>query len=69
MCDFILACLRKKKIYVKPGAASVTAQLKHIGNNLNQLTRHVNSGFLPDDCRDILAAIRDEISEVRRTWQ
>lgn len=69
MHDFMLACLKKKRIHVKPGAALVTVQLKKIGNNLNQLTRHVNSGFLPDECRDILADIRDEIAEVRRSWQ
>ena len=66
---FLLACLQKKKIVVKPGAESVIEQLKRIGNNLNQLTRNVNSGVVPRNCEKVLTQIRDEIAEVRRTWQ
>lgn len=66
---FMMACLQKKKITVKPGAELVAAQLKKIGNNLNQLTRQVNSGFVPKNCSGLLIQIRDEISEVRRIWQ
>lgn len=69
MRQFLLECMKRKTIQVKPGAELVVEQLKRIGNNLNQLTRHVNSGTVPASCRAVLTQIRDEIAKVYRTWQ
>lgn len=66
---FILRCVTEKRIIVKPGAPLVAGQIGRIGNNLNQLARHVNSGFVPENCARILEEIRDEIAEIRRAWQ
>lgn len=66
---FMLACVKRQKIRVIPGADMIAGQIARVGNNLNQLTRHVNSGVLPPECGQILDEIRDEMSQIRSAWQ
>jgi hypothetical protein len=62
MCGQYLAVLIRKKLftgnYPKPITPKITvqlyAELNRIGVNLNQLTRHVNSGMLPLGLRQLL---------------
>lgn len=68
MRDFVLKCMSEKPIYVKPYGAEIVTQLKAIGNNLNQLTRKVNSGEI-FDCRCQLTGIRNDIEELMKRWQ
>jgi hypothetical protein len=42
--EFLLRCALAKPIIVMDGLPEIVAQLKGIGNNLNQLTRAVNGG-------------------------
>lgn len=42
--DFFLAVLRKKKIVVVEDLTATLAELKHQGNNLNQITRQLHEG-------------------------
>ena len=43
MTDYILRCSSRKKIRVL-NMSKVIVELKRIGNNLNQITRRINSG-------------------------
>lgn len=52
-----------KEIYVLPGISDVADELRAIGNNLNQLTRAVNSGNV--SAVD-LSETREEVAKV---WQ
>lgn len=68
MHEFIMALLRRRKIIVKPGAEILAAQIKRIGNNINQLTHRANAGQITD-CRAELRQIRDELEKLRKAWQ
>lgn len=68
MHEFLMDCLRRKVIIVRPGADLLVLQIKRVGNNLNQLTRKVNAGQITD-CRAELRAIRDELKKIRVEWQ
>ena len=68
MHEFLMSCLRKKKIVVKPGADMLIVQIKRIGNNLNQIAHRINAGQLTD-CRAELREIRDELKAMRSEWQ
>ena len=54
---------KKKKIIVVKGVDEVANELRKIGNNLNQLTRAVNSGY----CFEV--DLRETREEVARLWQ
>lgn len=43
MTDYILRCSSRKKIRVV-NMSKVIVELKRIGNNINQITRRINSG-------------------------
>ena len=60
---FARDCTIGKEIYVLPGITEFAEQLRAIGNNLNQLTRAVNSGkaTVVD-----LTEMREEVAEI---WQ
>ena len=45
------------------GADALTDELRRIGNNLNQLTRHANTGFVD------VVDLRETRREVVRIWQ
>ena len=44
--DFVRDCVFKKEMIIITGADIVAAELRRIGNNVNQLTRAVNAGFV-----------------------
>lgn len=60
--DYLLRAILNKPIVNTDGLREFSAQLKSIGNNLNQLTRLANMGF-PIDRRE-LAAIREELNNL-----
>ena len=66
--EFVMRCITGKDIHVKQGGRDVVIELKRIGNNLNQLTYNVNTGQITD-CSRQLESVREQILEVRRTWQ
>ena len=68
MHAFLMECLRKKEIVVRPGADLLVVQLKRLGNNLNQIAHKVNAGQIID-CRAQLQEIRDELALLRSEWQ
>jgi hypothetical protein len=43
MTDYLLRCSSRKKIRVV-NMNKVIIEMKHVGNNLNQITRKINSG-------------------------
>ena len=60
---YLRDCALDKKIIVVNGVDELAAELRKIGNNLNQLTRAVNSGY----AREVdLQATREEVA---RIWQ
>ena len=52
-----------KKIIVIEGIDELSVELRRIGNNLNQLTRAVNSGYAYE------VDLRETREEVARIWQ
>ena len=60
-------CVFGRKIVVIPGVDAVVGQLRHIGNNLNQLTWRVNEGTLTavnlEETKQELAKLYDLITE------
>lgn len=43
---YLRDCALNKQIVAVPGAETIAAELRRIGNNLNQLTREVHAGFV-----------------------
>ena len=60
---YLRDCALDKKIIVVKGVDEVANELRKIGNNLNQLTRAVNSGC----CYEV--DLRETREEVARLWQ
>ena len=60
---YLRDCALDKKIVVINGVDELTVELRRIGNNLNQLTRAVNSGFAYE------VDLRETREEVARIWQ
>ena len=60
---YLRDCALDKKIIVVKGIDDVANELRKIGNNLNQLTRAVNSGY----CYEV--DLRETREEVARLWQ
>ena len=60
---YLRDCALDKKIIVIEGVDELTSELRKIGNNLNQLTRAVNSGY----CYEV--DLRETREEVARLWQ
>ena len=60
---YLRDCALGKKIIVISGVDEVANELRKIGNNLNQLTRAVNSGY----CYEV--DLRETREEVVRLWQ
>ena len=44
--DFVRDCVLKKDIVIVKGLYEFSNELRRIGNNLNQLTRAVNAGYV-----------------------
>ena len=68
MRDFILTCVYCQPMIIKKGSDKIVAQLKYMGNNLNQLTRKVNSGQIKD-CSFELEKIYMALEAMREEWQ
>ena len=68
MRDFILTCVYCQPMIIKKGGDKIVAQLKYMGNNLNQLTRKVNSGQIKD-CSFELEKIYMALEAMREEWQ
>ena len=60
---YLRDCALGKKIIVVKGVDEVANELRKIGNNLNQLTRAVNSGYAYE------VDLRETREEVARLWQ
>ena len=63
LSDYIRSCIGGKHVTIIQGADALTDELRHIGNNLNQLTRHANTGFVD------VVDLRETRREVARIWQ
>lgn len=63
LAPYLRDCALQKDITVIPGIVGVEDKLRRIGNNLNQLTRAVNSGI----CMAVdLSEMRTEVAKI---WQ
>ena len=60
---YLRDCALDKNIIVVKGVDELASELRKIGNNLNQLTRAVNSGY----CYEV--DLRETREEVARLWQ
>lgn len=60
---YLRECALDKKIIVVKGVDELASELRKIGNNLNQLTRAVNSGYAHE------IDLRETREEVARIWQ
>ena len=61
--DFVRDCIFKKEIVGIDGADEIAHELQRIGNNLNQLTRAVNAGFVR------AVDLGETKQEVQKVWQ
>ncbi len=65
---YLRDCSLGKRIVVTPGIDSLISELRRLGNNLNQIARAVNSGFI-----DVESSAADDLSEIRKgvkqIWQ
>ena len=60
---YLRDCALKKQIVVVPGAENIAAELRRIGNNLNQLTREVHAGFVSE------IDLTETREELKAAWQ
>ena len=60
---YLRDCALDKNIIVVKGVDELASELRKIGNNLNQLTRAVNSGYVYE------VDLRETREEVARIWQ
>jgi len=60
---YLRECALDKKIIVVKGVDELASELRKIGNNLNQLTHAVNSGYAYE------IDLRETREEVARIWQ
>ena len=61
---YLRDCALQKQIVVIPGAEQIAGELRRIGNNLNQLTREVHSGFVSEIN---LTETREELNAIWRS--
>lgn len=59
---YLRDCALDKEIIVIDGVKDVANELRHIGNNLNQITKAVNSGVYAVD-------LTETKKEVQKIWQ
>ncbi|MCH5314377.1 MAG: plasmid mobilization relaxosome protein MobC [Eubacterium sp.] len=60
--EYLRDCAIKKEIVVIDGLKELTTELRRIGNNLNQITKAVNSGIYAVD-------LTETKKEVQKIWQ
>ena len=65
---YLRDCALGKRIVVMPDVNNLITELRRLGNNLNQIARAVNSGFI-----DVESSAADDLSEIRKgvkgIWQ
>lgn len=61
--DFVRDCVFKKDIVIINGLDEFSAQLRRIGNNVNQLARAVNAGFVSQ------INLTETRKELEKVWQ
>ena len=61
--DFVRDCVLKKDIVIVKGLDEFSNELRRIGNNLNQLTRAVNAGYVR------AVDLTETKEEVEKLWQ
>ena len=61
--DFVRDCVFKKDIVIINGLDEFSAQLRRIGNNINQLTRAVKAGFVSQ------INLTETRKELEKIWQ
>ncbi len=65
---YLRDCALGKRIVVMPDVGFLITELRRVGNNLNQIARAVNSGFI-----DVESSAADDLSEIRKgvkgIWQ
>ena len=61
--DFVRDCVFKKEMIIITGADDVAAELRRIGNNVNQLTRAVNAGYASQ------INLTETRKELEKIWQ
>ena len=61
--DFVRDCVFKKDIVIINGLDEFSAQLRRIGNNVNQLTRAVNAGYASQ------INLTETRKELEKIWQ
>ena len=75
--EYLITCATGKEIILVEDLKPILADLRRIGNNLNQLTRLSNMGRIEavslDECRMVLEATYTAICELAKrrndTWQ
>jgi hypothetical protein len=60
---YLRDCALDKKIIVVKGVDEIANELRKIGNNLNQIAREVNSGYLYE------VNLTETREELKRIWQ
>ena len=61
--DFVRDCVFEKDIVIISGLDEFSAQLRRIGNNVNQLTRAVNAGYATQ------INLTETRKELEKIWQ
>lgn len=61
---YLRDCALGKEITVIPGVDDLASELRRVGNNLNQITRAVNSGYTAG-----IDGVSDIQEGVKRIWQ
>lgn len=61
--DFVRDCVFKKEMIIITGANDVATELRRIGNNVNQLARAVNAGFVSQ------INLTETRKELEKIWQ
>ena len=65
--NFLVAATEQTQIYVAEDTKPLVAELKRIGNNLNQITAKINAGiFRSYNFQEVVALQRAIYTEVRR---
>lgn len=62
--EYIKKCALNRKIQNTDGIKQLLPELKRIGNNLNQVARHMNEGNYP-----MMQEVKDNQKELMELWQ
>lgn len=62
--DYIKKAALGRKIQNTDGAKAILPEMKRIGNNLNQIAKHMNEGSYP-----VIETVEDNQKELKEIWQ